>query len=91
MSYHKTIHEINKNVYLLVRITYPWLRHIPKQWSHIAKFIEGYTPIINYRVVQWRKHEEKSYKCNTDKTSKVNPGPCTIAYCISDWEENNNS
>lgn len=88
MSYHKTIHEININAYLLVRTIYPWLVNVPKQWHQIVQFLESYTPKISCKVIHWRKLEINSYKCNTDGNSKSNPGSCVAAYCIRDWDGN---
>ncbi|XP_060170637.1 uncharacterized protein LOC132601572 [Lycium barbarum] len=64
---------------------YPWLKNIPFLWPELVVFLEGYKPILISKIVYWRLPYERWYKCNTDGTSKGNPGPSSYGFCVRDW------
>ena len=84
MSFHAMDMEINRNIIMFAQVRYPWLKGIPNNWPMLVKFFEEYTPIIECKVVYWKVPNVGSYKCNSDKSTKVNPGPSSNAFCIRD-------
>ncbi|KAK4737032.1 hypothetical protein R3W88_000729 [Solanum pinnatisectum] len=84
MSTHTMFMEINNYLYLFTKIRYPWLRNLPNTWPSIVKILEEYTPLVCSRVVYWEHPPMGRFKCNTDGTSKGNPGPGSTAFCVRD-------
>ena len=35
-------------------------------WPLIVKFLEGYSPLINYKIVRWIHSPSRTNKCNID-------------------------
>ncbi|KAH0771764.1 hypothetical protein KY290_015745 [Solanum tuberosum] len=82
MSRHSMEMEINKNVYLMTKVRYPWLVEVPKSWPLIVRFLEAYSPILTSRVIRWRCPEESTFKCNTDGSSRPVLGTSAMAFCV---------
>ncbi|WMV08231.1 hypothetical protein MTR67_001616 [Solanum verrucosum] len=88
MSTHNMVREINKHLYLFAKNRYPWLKNLPNTWPMIVKLLEEYSPLVCCRVVYWMHPPVGRYKCNTDGTSKGNPGPSSTTFCIPNEEGN---
>ncbi|KAH0688092.1 hypothetical protein KY284_018645 [Solanum tuberosum] len=79
--------EIGRNLHLMARCIYPWLKDIPTSWPMLVKFMEDYTLILVYKVVKWIK-PTIGFKCYSDGAFKGNSGPSFGAFCIRDVEGN---
>lgn len=88
MTFYRMGMEINRNLHLLARKLYPWLRNIPTSWSMMVKYFEEYTPSLNCKIVYRKPPAMGTYKCNLDGASKENPGPSSGAFCVRDGEGN---
>ncbi|KAH0669211.1 hypothetical protein KY285_023369 [Solanum tuberosum] len=75
--------EINKNIYLMTKVRYPWLVKVQNSWPLIVRFLEAYSPILTSRVIRWRCPEEGTFKCNTDGSSKPILGASAMAFCVT--------
>ncbi|XP_019241256.1 PREDICTED: uncharacterized protein LOC109221250 [Nicotiana attenuata] len=86
VSYSRVIHEVNKILYYLAKVRYPWLSNIPLMWPHMIKFFENYKPFVITKKVTWQLPYEGWYKCNTDGASRGNPGPSSYGFCVRNHE-----
>lgn len=80
------IHEVNKILYYLARVRYPWLHSIPLLWPQMISFFEGYRPYIVTKRVTWQLPYDGWYKCNTDGASRGNSGPSSYGFCVRNHE-----
>ncbi|KAH0670783.1 hypothetical protein KY289_025276 [Solanum tuberosum] len=88
MSYMGMELEINRNLFLLAKYNYPWLKNLPTSWPGLVRFLEEYIPTLGCRTVVWKLLEMGSFKCNSDGASKGNPSPSSGAFCIRNGEGN---
>lgn len=86
MSFQGMVSDIDRNIYYLAKVRYPWLLHIPKTWPKIVKFFELYSPNIDCQIIYWTSLDVGFFKCNSDGTTKGNPGPNCVVFCIRDRE-----
>ncbi|XP_019256398.1 PREDICTED: uncharacterized protein LOC109234797 [Nicotiana attenuata] len=84
VSCSRVIHEVNKTLYYLAKVRYPWLPGIPLLWPEMIRFFEQYKPVIVTRRVTWQLSYEGWFKCNTDGASRGNPGPSSYGFCVRD-------
>nr|XP_016504630.1 PREDICTED: uncharacterized protein LOC107822596 [Nicotiana tabacum] len=84
VSCSRVIHEVNKTLYYLAKVRYPWLQGIPMLWPEMIRFFENYKPVVVTRRVTWTLPYDKWYKCNTDGASRGNPGPSSYGFCVRD-------
>ncbi|KAH0711960.1 hypothetical protein KY289_007919 [Solanum tuberosum] len=88
MSYLSMRGGIANNLILLAKQLYPWMYHLPNNWPELVRYLIGYTPRIGCKVVYWKLPRHNTFKCNTDDSSKGNPGPSSSAFCIRDDQGN---
>lgn len=88
VSCSRVIHEVNKILYYLARVRYPWQPRIPLLWPQMINFFENYKPYVVTKRVIWQFPYEGWFKCNTDRASRGNPGPSSYGFCIRDHEGN---
>ncbi|KAG5571327.1 hypothetical protein H5410_061093 [Solanum commersonii] len=82
MSRQSMMAEINKNLYLFTKCRYPWLKGIPNNWPPIVKYMEEYVPLVRNKMVEWNHAPSESFKCNTDRSCRGNPGPRSMVFCV---------
>lgn len=88
MSFYGMVMEINRNLYHLDTVSYPWLQNIPNTWHLMVHFLTEYTPIIDCIVVYWRLPRLGTYKYNSDGAVKGVGGPSAGAFVIQNDEGN---
>ncbi|XP_019234078.1 PREDICTED: uncharacterized protein LOC109214596 [Nicotiana attenuata] len=84
----RVIHEVNKTLYYMAKVRYPWLPRIPLLWPEMIKFFENYKPVVVTKRVTWQFPYEGWFKCNTDGASRGNPGPRSYGFFVRDHEGN---
>lgn len=52
----------------------------------MIKALEEYKPKLYVLVVRWTPPAEGYQNCNTDGTSRENPGPSSFGFCIRDHQ-----
>ncbi|KAH0690096.1 hypothetical protein KY289_017454 [Solanum tuberosum] len=88
MSYLSMRGGIENKLILLAKQLYPWMYHLSNNWPELVIYLTGYTPRIDCKVVYWKLPRQNTFKCNTDGSSKGNPGPSSSAFCIRDEQGN---
>lgn len=78
------IHNIQANVHYLIRILYPIMKMIEFASGEVLTVLGEYKPLIYYLIVTWAPPPLGHQKCNTDGTSRGNPGPISYGLCIRD-------
>lgn len=86
MSYLGMKMEINRNLYILARYNFPWMRDLPLSWPIIVKLFEDYNSFLISKMVMWNPPSVGSFKCNSDGASKENPVPSAGVFCIRNGE-----
>lgn len=52
------------------------------------QYLEGYKVVYNFKMVKWVSPPINLNKVNIEGSSKDNPGPSSVAFCIRDHEGN---
>nr|XP_016479791.1 PREDICTED: uncharacterized protein LOC107801042 [Nicotiana tabacum] len=84
VSFNRLVHKLNKTLYYLARVRYPWLPNIPLIWPDMVRYFEGYKPYVITKGVTWQLPYKRWFKCNTDGASRGNPGPGSYDFCVRD-------
>ncbi|KAH0757706.1 hypothetical protein KY290_021199 [Solanum tuberosum] len=83
VSLFKLVQQCQHTINQFIRYTYPWITS-PTHWEGIVKYFYQYKPKLYYQAISWQKPKEDWVKCNTDGSSKGNPGDSAYAFCIRD-------
>lgn len=78
------IHNIQANVHYLIRILYLRMKMIEFALEEVLKVLGEYKPPIYHLIVTWAPPPLGHQKCNTNGTSRGNPGPSSYGLCIRD-------
>jgi len=54
MSYLSMRGGIANNLILLAKQLYPWMYHLPNNRLELVRYLTGYTPRIDCKVVYWK-------------------------------------
>uniref|UniRef100_M1BA72 RNase H family protein n=1 Tax=Solanum tuberosum TaxID=4113 RepID=M1BA72_SOLTU len=83
INFYKLKHQCIHTMVQLIKVKYPWIR-VPTDWKDIIKVMKEYRPKLHYQAVTWRKPNIGTIKCNSDGTSKGNPGESAYGFCLRD-------
>ncbi|KAH0655771.1 hypothetical protein KY285_030653 [Solanum tuberosum] len=59
-------------------------RECPVIWEEEVKLLKCYKPKLLHKAVTWNMPDTNWIKCNTDGSSKGNPGIGTYSFCVRD-------
>lgn len=83
-SERKVIWEINDIILKAIKTRFK--RDIGRNsWPDIITDLQGHRNNCSINIVRWIPPPTNWVKCNTNGTSRGNPGPSSTAFCIRDY------
>ncbi|KAK6791734.1 hypothetical protein RDI58_010815 [Solanum bulbocastanum] len=78
------IHQVTRNVQLLLKLKIPQGRFSGKQWPEMVTEIGNYKTRIYHHILQWKFPKRGRLKCNIDGASNGNLGESSYGFCVRD-------
>lgn len=78
----------NKNIQLLIKVTYPHLTIGPMLWIGCFDYLQRQRPILQCKPISWIVPDKGWIKVNTDGASKGNPEISSYRFCLRNELEN---
>lgn len=85
ISTQKIVTNCQTLIHQLIRTCFPNWKQVPINWVEIFDCLQKYRPQMQVQIVTWNLPPQGWIKCNTDGTSKGNPGKSSYGYCIRDY------